>query len=121
MKNPGEVAALVCIIIGTLIFCLGVFLQVAKADNMVCRDNGHTQIYIETSDLETPIDAKLKKLGAIRVSWISMGTPWNTIKTHAGNDWRVGNIIPCTMIVEKKNVTSSLKEYLSLTWTTGMN
>lgn len=115
MKSPGEIAGLVCMVVGVLIFCFGVFMDKAKADNMVCRDNNTTQIYIETDDIETPINEGLKKLGAIRSSWVSMANLYHTVRFHNRDELRISTIIPCVMIVEKKNVTTSLETYLDLT------
>lgn len=119
MSNK-KASILLIVLAGILtgLFTLLLSITPVKADNMICRDNGGLQVYIETDDLETPVSEYFKELGAIRVAWVSLSSQsYTTIRFHGDGDyieWRIGSIIPCIMIKEETNETAALKTYLSL-------
>lgn len=118
MSNK-KASILLIVLAGILtgLFTLLLSITPVKADNMICRDNGGLQVYIETDDLETPVSEYFKELGAVRVAWVSLSQIYTTIRLHGDGDyieWRIGSIIPCIMIKEETNETTALKAYLSL-------
>lgn len=104
--------------LGAALMIFAVFSSAAKSDSLVCRDAGGFQIYIETDNNETAVDPTLKEMGALRVEWVTMGTSYSRIQFHNGEgEWRISFIIPCTMIKEQVNETSSLRKFIALTIT----
>jgi len=93
--------------------------NIAKADNLLCNDNGRIQIYIQTKDIEVDIDDKFKALGAIGVAGVNVdGASMFYVALHPhsrfASDWTFNAGIPCIRIDEEIGVTTSLQRYLKL-------